>query len=90
MHNLDKTPLEGSHDVFVCEESPSLGFDDSVIPNLLDHSHILPICSLPFSCPEYDLVEPINNLMIFDANVDLGYEDNEFNVLGGNVDGKCP
>jgi len=24
--------------------------------------------------------------MIFDANVDLGYEDNEFNVLGGIVD----
>ena len=24
--------------------------------------------------------------MVFNANVDLGYEDNEFNVLGGNVD----
>jgi len=24
--------------------------------------------------------------MIYYANVDLGYEDNEFNVLGGNVD----
>ena len=29
---------------------------------------------------------PVDNLKINDSNVDLGHEDNEFNVLGGNVD----
>ena len=65
VHNLDKFPLEGSHDVFMHEESPSLGFDDSVIPNPLDHSHVSPMCSLPSSFPEYYINTPIENHMIF-------------------------
>jgi len=32
---------------------------------------------------------PIDNPMIFYANVDLGYENNMFNMLGGNVDVFC-
>ena len=35
MHDLVETPLEGSHDVFVRDESPSLSFDDSVCAILL-------------------------------------------------------
>jgi len=27
-----------------------------------------------------------DNTVIFDANVDLGYEDNVFDVLGGSID----
>jgi len=33
----------------------------------------------------YSLDVPIDN-MICDSNVDLGYEDNEFNTFGGDVD----
>jgi len=52
MHDLDETPLEGSRDVFMHEESPSLGFNDSVISNPLDHSHVslcVPNLRLPLS-----------------------------------------
>jgi len=35
---------------------------------------------------EYYLDEPINNFLICEANIDLGYEDNMFSMLGGNVD----
>jgi len=41
---------------------------------------------ITLSIPEYYLDEPINNFLIYDSNVDLGHEDNEFNVLDGNVD----
>jgi len=34
---------------------------------------------------EYYLDVPINNSEICDSNIDLGYEDNVFNMLGGNV-----
>jgi len=86
VHDLDKTPLEGSYDVFMHKEFPSLGFDDSVVLSLLHHSHVSPMCSLPSPSPEYYIDKPIDNPMICDANVDLGYKDNLFNILGGNVD----
>jgi len=71
--------------VFMHEESPSLGFDDSAIPNPLDHFHVSPICSLSSSSPKYFNDMPIKTPMIFDANIDLGYEVNMFNMLGGNA-----
>jgi len=40
MYDLDKTPLEGSCDVFKNEKFPSLGFDNIVISNPLDYSHV--------------------------------------------------
>ena len=55
-------------------------------PNRLDHSHVLPVCSLPSHSLEYYIDALISNPMIFDANSDLGYEDNMFSMLGGNVD----
>jgi len=85
VHNLDKTPLEGSRDVFMHEESPSLGFDDSVILNPLDHSYVSPMCSLLSPSPKYYIDMPVENPMIVDANVDLGYEVNMFDMLGGNI-----
>ena len=63
--------------MFMHEESPSLGFDDSVLPNPFDHSHVFPLCLQP---------SPVDNPMICDDNVNLGYEDNMFSMLGGNVD----
>jgi len=46
VHDLDKTPLEGSHEVFMYEEFTSLDCNN-VLPNPFDHSHVSPICSLP-------------------------------------------
>jgi len=86
VHDLDKTPLEGSCDVLVHEESPSLGFDDSFIPNPLDHSHVFPMCSQPSLSPKYFIDTPIENPMILDFNIDLGCADNMFSILSGNVD----
>jgi len=40
----------------------------------------------PSISPKYSLDAPVDNPNICDFNVDLGYEDNEFNVPGGNVD----
>jgi len=37
VHDLVKNPLEGSCDVFMHENFPSLGYD-SVLPNPVDHS----------------------------------------------------
>ena len=42
VHDLVETHLEGSHDVFVHEDSPSLGYT-IVLPNPLDHSHASPM-----------------------------------------------
>ena len=71
VHDLDKTPLEGSRDVLVHKESPSFGFDESVFSNPLDHFHILPMCLQPSSSPEYYAVEPVGNSLSCDVNVDL-------------------
>jgi len=43
VHDLVKTPLKGSRDVFMFEESPNLGFDNIVLPNPLDNSHVSPM-----------------------------------------------
>jgi len=66
VHDLDKTSLEGSRDVLVREWSPSLGFDDTVLPNHLDHFYISPICSLPPFSLEYYIDVPIDNHKICD------------------------
>jgi len=84
VHDLARTPLEGCHDVFIHEDSPSLGYD-YVIPNPLDHSHVSTTCSQPSSSPEFDLDVPIDSYEICDSNIDLGNEDEMFNMLGGNV-----
>jgi len=47
VYDLDETPLEESCDVFMHEESPSLGFNNIVLPNSLNHSHVSPIYSQP-------------------------------------------
>jgi len=39
-----------------------------------------------FISPKLDFDVPINNLEICDFNVDMGHENNMFNVLGGNND----
>jgi len=69
VYDPDKPPLEGSRDVFVHEESPSLGFNDSVLPNPLDHSHASPLCSLSSPSPEHYIDAPVDNIMICDANM---------------------
>jgi len=86
VHDLDETPLEGSRDVFMYEEFPSLGFDNIILPNPLDHSHISCLYLQPCPSPEHCIDMPINNFLIYDANIDLGYEDNVFDVVGVKVD----
>jgi len=83
---LGKAPFEGSCDVFIYEKSPSLGFDNIVLPNPVHRSYVSPIYLQPFPSPEYYIDAPIDNPMICDANNDLGYKDNMFSMLGGNVD----
>ena len=84
-HNLVNTPLEGSRYECVHEESSSLCFNYA-FPNPLDHTHVFPVYSEPPISLEYSLDAPIDNPKICDANNGLGYEDNMFNMLGGNVD----
>jgi len=43
VHDLGETPLEGSHDVFGCEDFPSLGCH-IILPNRLDRYPLLPPC----------------------------------------------
>ena len=86
MHDLDETPLEGSHDVFMHEKSSSLAFDNIALPNPLDHTYVSPTCSQPFIFPEYSLDAPIDNPKICDSNVSLGHEVKMFSMLDGNVD----
>ena len=84
MHNLVETPLEVSCDECVHEDS-SIPNSNYVILNSLDHSHISTICSQPSSFPEFNFDVPIDNSTICNSNVDLDYEDNVFDMLGGNV-----
>jgi len=86
VHDLHKTHFEVLCDVFVHDKSPSLGFDNIALSNPIDHFHVSPICSLPSPSPEYDIVKPIGNPIICNANNDMGHEDNMFCILGGNVD----
>jgi len=85
VHDLSRTPLEGLHNVFMHAESNSLSFDNFVHPNRLDQSHISLIHLQPSPSPEHYTDVPIDNPMICDANVDLGYKDNMFSMLGGSV-----
>jgi len=85
VHNLLDTPLEGYRDVFVHEGSPSLG-SNHVLPSPLEHSHVSIFCSQPSFSPKLDFDVPIDNFKISDSNVDLGHEDNVFNILGGNLE----
>ena len=84
-HDSAETPLEASSDIFSHEKSPSLGFDDIVLPNSFVHSHVFPFCSLPSQSHEYYTDVP-SDPMICDANAHLGYDNNMFDVLGGNAD----
>ena len=68
------------------EGSPSLAYDN-VIPSSLEHSHVSTLCSPPsLSSPELDLDVPNDISTICDFKVDMGYADNMFNMLGGNVE----
>jgi len=85
-HNLVDIPLEGCPKMFVREGSPSLGWTN-VIPNPLKHYHDSIMCSQPSSSfPEYTYDVPTDNLEICEFNVDMGHENNLFNMLGGNDD----
>ena len=67
------------------EGSPSLAYEN-VIPSSLEHSHVSTFCSEPSFSPEYIYDVPIDNFEICDSNVDMGYADNMFHMLGGNVE----
>jgi len=86
LHYLIETPLDGSRDVFVHKDFPNLDFNNIIYATTIYHSHVSPIYSLPSPSPEYYLAELIGNPIIYDTNIDLGYEDNTFSVFGGNVD----
>ena len=86
MHDVLKTSLEGSCEVFMYEEPPSLDFDNIALRNPLDDSRVSPIRSLPSPSLDYYFDVLIDNPMIFYSNDDLGYEDDMFHMLGGNVD----
>jgi len=84
-HNLVDTALEGCRDVFMHEESPSLACEN-VLPSPLEHSHISSLCSQPTFSPQYTYDVSIDNFEICDSNIDMGYADNIFHVIGGNVE----
>jgi len=86
VHHLDETPLEGLRGVLMHMESPSLGFDNIILPNPLDHSHVSPMCSQSSPYPEYYIDTPVDDHIIYGTNFDLGDEDNMFSMLSGNVD----
>ena len=75
--------------MFVHKDFRRLG-RNIVLPNSLDHSHAFSLCSLSSQSPEYYIDVSINNPMICDANADLGYKDNMFNMLGGILMIMCP
>jgi len=86
VYDLVETHLEGSPDVFVHKDFPSLDFNNIVSSNPLDHSHVSPKCSQPSIFPEHSLDAPIDNPKICDSKVHLGHAGNMFNMFGGNVD----
>ena len=47
VHDLVEISLKGSRDVFMHEESPSVGFDNNVLPNPLDLSSSFTTLSVP-------------------------------------------
>ena len=78
-HNLVETPLEVSYDMYVHEESSSLGCNN-VLPYPLDHSHVSPVCSQPSFFLEYYFDVPIDNFAICDSIGDLGLANNMFHA----------
>jgi len=84
MYDLAKTPLEGCRDMFVHGGSSSLG-SNYAIPNPIEHSHVSLMCSQHSSPPKNCFEASNENPMFSDSNVDLGHEENMFNILGGNV-----
>jgi len=81
-HNLGDTPLEGCRDAFMHEGSPSLACE-KVFPSPLEHFLVSTFCSQPSFSPELDFDVPIDNFEICDSDVDMGYADNMFHMLGG-------
>ena len=69
---------------FQHKEPPSLGCHSDLL-NPVDYSHDSGLCSLPSPSLEHYIDVPIDYPMVFIANVNLGYENNEFDVLGGNA-----
>lgn len=59
VYDLVENTLEGSSDVFMHENFPSLGFDDNVLHNPLNHSYVSPISSLPSPSSEYYIDNPM-------------------------------
>jgi len=57
---------------------------ENVLPNPLKHFHVSTFSSQPSFSPEYTIDVPIDE--ICDSNVDIGYADNMFHMLGGNVE----
>ena len=69
--NLVDTPLEGCRDLFVCEGSSSL-FYENVLLNPLEHTHVSIVSSPPSSSsPKYAFEVPIDNYEIFESNVEM-------------------
>jgi len=85
VYNLVDTPLEGCRDMLMHEGPLSLGCDD-VMPILLENSHVSLMCAQPLFSPEYSVDVPNYISKLCDYNVDMGYADNMFNILGGNVE----
>jgi len=84
-HDLARTPLEGHYDVFVHEESSSVG-SNYVIPNPIEHSHVSITRSQPSFSANYSVVVPNGISKLCDFKVDLGRENNMSIMLRGNVE----
>jgi len=85
VHHLRDTFLEGCHDLFVYEGSPSLGCVDA-ISNSLECSHVSPMLSQPLFSHEHSFDMPNDISKLCDFNVSLSNEENVVNMLGGNVE----
>jgi len=58
VHHLGDIHLEGFHDMFMHEGSPSLSCADA-IPNSLERSHVSPMLSQPSFFPEHSFDVPM-------------------------------
>jgi len=85
VHYLARTPLQGHYDVFVHEESFSF-VAIYVIPNSLERSHLSLMHSQPSCSPKCFVDVPNDISKLCDSNIDMGYADNMFHMLGGNVE----
>ena len=54
-HHLASTPLEGCHDMFVYEGSPSFG-TNYIVPYSLERFHVSTFCSQPSFSPKLDFL----------------------------------